>query len=308
MCSTPIPVAEPTLSSRAMLCDLSISQWSAATYDHEVSKEVAANHGAQASVGRYRKILLPKEALADIRQIAGEARRDHNFMTLPWDDVGYRLLPAAMYMEHVEKLRQHQCRFNEAVDAFVNQFNGLVALYKSQLGSLFRSEDYPNTEELRGKFGLETKVMPLPDAGDFRVSMGNEERDRIKRQITASVEASLTLASRELWQRTYDAVSHMAERLQSYKAEEGGTTRLHASIVTNLMKLVEVMPKLNIARDSELERLTEEIRSRLLVNPDTLRKSEPVRTETARAAAQIAARMAGYLGAQPEMALVMSAA
>ena len=303
MSSTPILVAESTLSSRAMLCDLSISQWSASTYDNEVSKEVAANHGAQANVGRYRKILLPKEALAEIRQIAGEARRDHNFMTLPWDDVGYRLLPAAMYMEHVEKLRYHQRKFNEAVHTFVNQFQGLVAQYKSQLGSLFRPEDYPGTDELRGKFGLETKVMPMPDAGDFRVSLGDEERDRIKRQITASVEASLTVAGRELWQRTYDAVSHMAERLHTYKAEEGGTTRLHASMVTNLMKLVDVMPKLNIGRDLELERLTEEIRSRLLVNPETLRKSETVRSETARAASQIAARMASYMGAGRELAM-----
>ena len=199
----------------------------------------------------------------------------------------------------------HQREFNEAVSTFVNQFQGLVSQYKSQLGSLFRPEDYPSIEELRGKFSLETKVMPMPEAGDFRVSLGNEERDRIKRQITASVEASLTVARRELWQRAYDAVSHMAERLQSYKAEESGTTRLHASIVTNLMKLVDVMPKLNIAHDAELERLTEEIRSRLLVNPDMLRKSETVRTETARAASQIAARMAGYMGTSRELAVAV---
>jgi hypothetical protein len=30
-------------------------------------------------------------------------------------------------------------------------------------------------------------VLPLPDAGDFRVSLGKEEQERIKRQITAAV-------------------------------------------------------------------------------------------------------------------------
>jgi len=68
---------------------------------------------------------------------------------------------------------------------------------KVRLGGLFRSEDYPRVEELRSKFSFETKVMPLPDAGDFRVTLGDEEKERIKRQITAAVEASLQVASRE---------------------------------------------------------------------------------------------------------------
>ncbi len=78
-----------------------------------------------------------------------------------------------------------------------------------RLGGLFRSEDYPAPEELRSKFSFETKVMPLPDAGDFRVTLGDEEKERIKRQITAAVEASLQVASRELWQRLCEAVSNV---------------------------------------------------------------------------------------------------
>ncbi|MGB9488572.1 MAG: hypothetical protein WCD04_20960, partial [Terriglobia bacterium] len=91
-----------------------------------------------------------------------------------------------------------------------------------RLGGLFRSEDYPAPEELRSKFSFETKVMPLPDAGDFRVTLGDEEKERIKRQITAAVEASLQVASRELWQRLYEAVSHLAERLRAYKVTGEG--------------------------------------------------------------------------------------
>jgi hypothetical protein len=54
---------------------------------------------------------------------------------------------------------------------------------RSRLGGLFRPEDYPLSTEIRDKFGFETKVMPLPDADDFRVSLGDEEKDRVKRQI-----------------------------------------------------------------------------------------------------------------------------
>jgi hypothetical protein len=145
--------------------------------------------------------------------------------------------------------------------------------FTSALGGLFRESDYPHPEELRSRFAFETRVLPLPDAGDFRVALGDEERERVKRQIMATVEASLQLASRELWQRLYDAVHHMAERLGQYKTtEEGVEHPFRDSVVTNLVKLVDVLPKLNVTRDPELERLAAEVRSSLLVDPKELRK------------------------------------
>jgi hypothetical protein len=75
-------------------------------------------------------------------------------------------------------------------------------------------------------------------------------------------------ASRELWQRLYEAVSHMAERLQVYKVtEEGVEHPFRDSVVTNLVKLVDVLPKLNVTGDPELERLAAQVRASLLVDP-----------------------------------------
>ena len=88
----------------------------------------------------------------------------------------------------------------------------------------------------------------------------------------------------------------MAERLSAYKAtEEGVEHPFRDSIVTNLVKLVDVMPRLNITGDPELERLTAQVRSSLLIDPVELRTSESVRRETAKAAAKIAEQMAGYM-------------
>lgn len=293
---TSISISEPSLSSRAMLCSLSISTWSARKHDPEASEEIAERHGAQADAGRYQKILLPKQALAQIHKIVSEARQEHYFTTLPWDDNGYRVLPAAAYMEHTEKMRRLSEQFTAAVDIVARQFLTLVDQAKARLGGLFREEDYPASDELRCKFSFETRVMPLPEAGDFRVSLGDEETQRIRRQITASVEASLQAATRELWQRLYDAVGHMAERLAAYKVTEGGVEHpFRDSIVTNLVKLVDVLPKLNVTSDPELERLAEQVRTSLLVDPKELRNSASVRIETAKAAAAIATHMAGYM-------------
>ena len=289
---------EPSLSTRAMLCSLSISMWSARKHDPEASEEIASRHGARPDAGRYNKVLLPKEALAEIQKIVSEARQAHYFVTLPWGDDGYRVLPAAVYLEHTAKMRVLSNRFHPAVDALVRRFTQLIDEARVRLGGLFREADYPHPEELRSRFAFDTRVLPLPDAGDFRVALGDEERERVKRQITASVEASLHLASRELWQRLYDAVHHMAERLSAYKVtDEGVEHAFRDTVVTNLVRLVDVLPRLNMMHDPELERLAEEARSSLLVDPKELRASESVRNETAKAAAAIAERMKTYMSA-----------
>ena len=78
-----ISTPEPSLSSRAMLCSLSISMWSARKHDPEASEEIAQRHGAQLDAGRYHKVLLPKAALGEVQKIVSEARQDRYFMTLP---------------------------------------------------------------------------------------------------------------------------------------------------------------------------------------------------------------------------------
>jgi hypothetical protein len=240
---TSIPTAEPSLSSRAMLCSLSISIWSARKHDAEASEEIARQHGAQADAGRYHKVLLPKAALAEIQKIVSEARQEHYFMTLPWDDNGYRVLPGAAYIDHSERMRALSDRFTPGVETLVGQFSQLVEEAKVRLGGLFRAADYPAPDELRSKFSFETKLMPLPDAGDFRVALGDEEKERIKRQITAAVEASLQVASRELWLRLYEAVTHLAERLQAYKVTDDGVEHpFRDSVVSNLVSWLTSCP------------------------------------------------------------------
>ena len=135
---TSIQIPEPSLSSRAMLCSLSISMWSARKHDRDASEEIAVRHGAQADSGRYHKVLLPKQALTEIQKVVSEARQEHYFMTLPWDDDGYRVLPAAVYMDHVEKMRGLSNQFTAAVETLTRQFSALVEQAKTRLGGLFR--------------------------------------------------------------------------------------------------------------------------------------------------------------------------
>ena len=205
-------------------------------------------------------------------------------------------------------MRRYATEFQGTVSRLLTRFEELVKNQR-RLGTLFKVEDYPGMrdesgilrfafpDELRAKFSFENKVLPLPDADDFRVAIGDQDRERIKRQITESIQASLRVGTRELWQRLYNVVSHMSQRMTEYNAaQEGQKPRLYDSMITNIVEIVDVLPKLNIASDTELDRMAEEVRKSLIVDPQELRKSETVRSDTAKAAVDIVQRMAAYMG------------
>lgn len=70
------------------------------------------------------------------------------------------------------------------------------------------------------------------------------------------------------------------------------------SLVRNVVELVEMLPKLNIAQDGNLDSFVREVKQRLCEHsPDELRRDQNVRESTAEAAADIMARMSAYMGA-----------
>jgi hypothetical protein len=254
------------ISARAMLVSLSISQWSARTLDRKVTEEVAKQHGADSSVGRYTKTLLQSEALEKAGKVADAARKEVYALSLPWTDAGYRILPSAAYFDLSAKVAEYEAKWRAHVDAFLGEYDTERERARVRLNGLFRESDYPSRRELERKFCWSVRVMPMPEASDFRVQLGDSERDRIRRQIADSVHAAVAEGMSDVWRRLYDAVSHMAERLQAYSVDPntGKTTgAFRDSLVENLRELVEVLPKLNLTGDSSLEDLTRQVRDRL---------------------------------------------
>ena len=64
------------ITERAMLAAIHISIWTAVKHDRKVSHEVASQHGAPVSAGRYNKQLLRGAGkLDDLGTLAGQIRQ-----------------------------------------------------------------------------------------------------------------------------------------------------------------------------------------------------------------------------------------
>lgn len=278
------------LTDRAMLINLAITTWNAHRYDRQVSTDVETTHGSAKGMGRYNKKLVGEsEASLKLKVIVGDARQFHYTYTLPWSTEGPRILPSAVFMTYAEHMRTYKQEFDQAASEFVHDYANQKNKARLLLGQLYHEEDYP--VDVADKFSFRWTVLPLPDAGDFRVHLTTDEIDLIKSQITEDVQAATAGAMREVWQRLYKHVSKMAERLAIPDAV------FRNSLVENLRDLCKLLPLLNLTGDAQLDQLRVEVDMRLnAYDPDDLRDNKAQRAKIAQAAQDIQKRMSAYMG------------
>ena len=274
-----------TLATKAMLITLSVSCWTGSRKDDNVVKEVNARHGATDS-GRFSKYLVAKEELAPLSSHAGAIRAMHYRMTLPWLDNGSRLLPAKVYNDYRKELRQLKDDYELLVDKFITRYDTFLKPdARLRLGTLYDSEDYPAGHELRDKFGVTTDIVPVPSGSDFRVDVGDSERERIRSEIDAQFSARLKSAMDDAWKRVREVVGNIEVRLSADKPI------LRDSLIDNASELARVLPGLNVVDDPNLEAVVREITNELLVDIVTLRKSRRERVRVANVARRILSKV-----------------
>ena len=213
----------------------------------------------------------------------------HLQYTLPWNDDGFRILPAAMFMKYTAAMRAAEVEYRATVDAFVAEYPRYVAEAQVRLGALFNPDFYPTQEQVAQKYPWSCRFTPLPSAGDFRVDLGADTTAEIKRQIEEQANAAMADAMGDLWTRLHDQVSKITERLN----DPDGIFR--DSLIKNVVELCELLPALNVTGDKELEQARQDIMAQIAKKePEVLRKNKAARADTAKAAQDILAKMDAY--------------
>lgn len=279
---------ESAVETKTLLVTAHISCWEARKRDRTVDETVVKSHKVSKGVGRYSKRLIDYDApqYKTVRSAANAVRTYLVDNTLPWSDEGVRILPAAQYLEFVSGMNERMSDMKDAVRDLVKAYPTLKTAAKRNLGDLYNEAEYPLPEELYHKFAVSYSFLPFPAAQDFRVDIGDEELDQVRRDMEENLMETLASATQDLWKRMHRAVSRMAERL------EDTDSVFRDSLVINLKELCELLPKLNVADDVELEAMRGEVVSKLTQHaPSRLRDDGKARADVAKQAAKIQKRM-----------------
>ena len=282
------------LNDRALLVQLSISTWSANKLDKQISAETTRAKGAMSGTIRSHKTLLPMcDLLDNIRQKANLIRTRFYDNTLPWGVKGIQILPTANYLAFMTEFRKERAEYEYLVKQFVPAYPQLVQDAQRFLGTSYNPEDYPDASDIADKFKMDMQVMPVPN-DDFRVDIADEELGRIQQEVEARVKQAGQQAMQEVWQRLYDKVTHMADRLSKL---DDPKTRFHESTLEHVTDLCELLPRLNVLDDPNLEAMRQEVEGKLSgLSKDSVVLSPTFRQTKIDEANDIAARMAAFMG------------
>jgi hypothetical protein len=272
-----------TLSERAMIVELSVHLPQRSKHEKGLSAEIAHAHGTDSEMTKVTKQLFAKQSVKRLSSAATALRIFWESKTLSWGR-GKRILPSDLYFDCMMQHGALACEFALARAEFLDDLDAIKAEAQRRLNGTYNESDYPSAERLEQRIGIELDVYALPDERDWRVSLGDDEEQRIKDQIADATERRTAEMIRELWGRVYDVVGHpdkgLLGKLERYTEDGAGKViaTFRDSALQNLRDVVDVLGPLNITHDPELESMRQRLAAGLCQQEaEALRDSQPLR-------------------------------
>ena len=268
-----------SIATSAMMVELNISCWTARKLDKNVPKDIDAVKNTKVRAGNYHKHLLAGNPHHEaVVKYAASSRLWNIKQTIPWSDSGPRIVTMENLFNggYKQELDNRKAEFERLVDVFLGVYPTLISAAAFQLGDLFDREEYPQPEVIRSKFRFNYTLTPIPTANDFRIEIGEQAKRELVEQYEAAFNERLNNAMRDVWDRLYECLTHMSERLADDEA--GNRKVFHGTLLTNARELIDLLAKLNVTGDAKLEEARRDLQNALLnTEIDTLKESDYVR-------------------------------
>lgn len=270
------------MQQKLLVVRLHISKWNPWGYDKATAERVAQEEGAKKGDVHTTKRKISKDAIKKITDVMGNAYVYHLETTMPSGTEGDRLITTDLYDKYCVKMGEYKNQLNAALDEFVTHYPTWVTEARERLKGLFKESDYPETSQIRGKFSITYNFLPLPSADNLTVNLVNGQLSQLRKSVEEEMNRISETAMGSLWDRIYENVARMAEKLGDNDAI------FRNSLVGNVKDLCEVLKSLNFSNDPELEAMRLRVGTRLAGrDPEELRKSRNIREEVARDAKAI---------------------
>jgi hypothetical protein len=146
---------------------------------------------------------------------------------------------------NVSKKLLGDCAELDAVHKFIGNTR------KVKLGDLFNDADYAPVHELRRKFAFNVTYSPVPEAGDFRVDMGNEQAAILKTQYQEHYEAQITKAMGDVFNRTRAVITKLHSEIDWNEGEK--SKRIFASVFDQVLEMIDMLRVCNLTGDTQME-------------------------------------------------------
>lgn len=274
----PQPVT-PTISSSALRVGLSISVPTMRKMDKRATSQVIAHNHARKGAANVSKKLIKSNAHDDMTKLVAQIRAFHRDETVPWGDLGDRLVSNQTLIDYRNNMAQLEDEFWDLSEQILAEYPQAVAQAQLQLGDMFNEAEYPSVEQLRRKFKFALTFEAVPDVGDFRVDIGNQAAEEMREQYKQVLESRINSVKQDLAERLAEPLQRMSKGLDYAEGEK--PTGFRDTLVSNVLSIVELMRTCNLSNDARLTEVQQQLRQTLTgVTPDGLRRDPHLRAKT----------------------------
>ena len=277
----PQPVT-PTISSSALRVGLSISVPPMRKQDKRATSQVIAHNNARKGAANVSKKLIKSNAHDDLTKLVAQIRAFHRDQTVPWGDLGDRLIANEALIDYRNNMAQLEEEFWDLAEQTQAEYPQAVAqaqLQQTGLGHMFNEAEYPSVEQLRRKFKFALTFEAVPDVGDFRVDIGNQAAEEMREQYKQVLESRINSVKQDLAERLAEPLQRMSKGLDYAEGEK--PTGFRDTLVSNVLAITELMRTCNLSNDARLTDVQQQLRQTLTgVTPDGLRRDPHLRAKT----------------------------
>jgi hypothetical protein len=146
----------------------------------------------------------------------------------------------------------YERNMNVMIQDFYSSYADLIELSKHHMGDLFNPYDYPDIDTLKTKFGFRLVFSPLPESGDFRLDIPQQDMVDMQSKYELAFNDRLADAMREPWDKLHKALSHLSEKLTDNENDDTAK-RYHDTLITSNQELCALLTHLNVTKDPLLE-------------------------------------------------------
>ena len=272
-----------SLSSACVLVSVESHVWNATVQDRQISDEVTLAKKASKDSGKFVKNLLANNA--EHKAVLNYRQTMYNWVqrcTYDWAG-SQRLLPVVNIARFHKEYREHEKKFYELVEDFLNKYPSIVSNMAFVQGDMFDRSEYPDAAELRYKFSVDLVQSEVP-TGDFRCKIAQDLLDDMathyEKQAKRMVEDILGKQTKQLIE-VMESISYCCET-ETTVGDNGEVKvrrrRLYDSTLERARELCDTFRNFNLVEDPKLEQARSSL-EKVLGNTtiDELRNSDTKR-------------------------------
>jgi hypothetical protein len=235
--------------------------------------------------GVYDKSVRPElqllaycKELSEAKSAGEKARTTHYGLSKPWEDGGGRILHNSKLHEWIKTMSEAEQTRDSMLEKFFDNYDDAVQNDQTRLGGLFKSDDYPPLDVVKGKFYFSYSFKPITP--DIRTAVFDDQREVIEEAYQKQHQKLIQDLTGSVWTTLKEQLVRLAKQCDFTKDDTA--KRIFDGLADDVRDAVDALSVYNLADDPEMTRVYNELSG--IINQDfneeKIRRGESYRIQT----------------------------